>query len=151
MWFHETEAKRSETVSVSLSFGSKRNFLKRNWDTLLTMLCYLWTWHWWCLSYITMLPMNFEIDNACLVDKIVFLWIWRWWCLSRWPGFVTYVLILYMQPVLTIYYLWTWRWWCLSHWRGCGSRPSRPPGRWWAAGGPGTASPSKQTRPYRWK
>ena len=34
--FRETEAKRSETVSVSLSFASKQNiFLKRNWDTLL--------------------------------------------------------------------------------------------------------------------
>ena len=36
LWFRETEAKRSETVSVSLSFASKRNFFyKRNWDTLI--------------------------------------------------------------------------------------------------------------------
>ena len=28
LWFRETEAKRSETVSVSLSFALKRNFFK---------------------------------------------------------------------------------------------------------------------------
>ena len=28
LWFRETEAKRSETVSVSLSFASKQNFFK---------------------------------------------------------------------------------------------------------------------------
>ena len=34
LWFHETEAKRSETVSVSLSSLRSEIFLKRNWDTL---------------------------------------------------------------------------------------------------------------------
>ena len=28
LWFRETEAKQSETVSVSLSFASKQNFFK---------------------------------------------------------------------------------------------------------------------------